>query len=122
MKNFFFIGIIYGLLFQIPSLLAANYFKAVFMDIKVAEKKWGREVFNAEGFKIADSKKKSAMAVDLILSKKFVGKSILNDVRRELGRPDKYFFSDTIIAYEIESLEDPKSESWEIVFIPVTVF
>lgn len=99
-------------------LMAETYFKAIFLTPERALEKWGRRPFNSEEFKNSSSTKRGAMAVDIILTKHFLGKSILADVRRELGTPDNYFFSDTIIAYEIEPPNKNEEESWELVFIP----
>ena len=38
-------------------------------------------------------------------------------VRKEMGTPDSYFFSDTIYSYEITPPEENK-EQWQLVFIP----
>lgn len=56
------------------------------------------------------------MAVDLIKNKKYINSYIL-DVRKEMGDPDSYFFSDTILAYEITPPEENK-EQWQIIFNP----
>jgi hypothetical protein len=37
--------------------------------------------------------------------------------RAPFGRPDSYFFSDTIMAYEITPPEENK-EQWQIIFVP----
>jgi hypothetical protein len=119
MKKYIIIfGLVILVLFQFKQLFAETYFKAVFMSPEKALKKWGRQPFEPGDFKSFEAKKKAAMAVDIILTKKFIGKSILEDVRGQLGRPDGYFFSDTIIAYEIDPLAEGKKESWEMVFMP----
>ena len=56
------------------------------------------------------------MAVDLIKHKKYVN-SQLQEISKEMGEPDSYFFSDTIIAYEITPPAENK-EQWQIIFIP----
>src|SRR5262245_21812362 len=111
MKKFiYFIILTISFMGLAHQLFAKTYFKAVFMSNEEALKKWGRNEFDPNAFKTNAPKEKSAMAVDLILSKKYVGKSILYEVRRDLGTPDGYFFSDTIIAYEFEPLSKTNKE------------
>lgn len=93
-----------------------TFWGAVFLDYKEAKKKWGDIEFNASKFKSADEKEKGAMAANAIKIKKFVGKDML-EVRKELGVPNSYFFSDTIFAYAItESTEN--REAWHLIFVP----
>jgi len=39
-------------------------------------------------------------------------------VREALGVPDGYFFSDTILAYQIQKYSSNKKESWQLIFVP----
>lgn len=95
---------------------AYNRINEKFLSLKQSEKKWGSLSFDAKKFTALTEKEKGAMAVDLIKSKKYVNSYIL-DVRKEMGDPDSYFFSDTILAYEITPPEENK-EQWQIIFIP----
>ncbi|MCO5113476.1 MAG: hypothetical protein M9899_04810 [Bdellovibrionaceae bacterium] len=57
------------------------------------------------------------MAVDIIKRQLYVGEDMLQ-VRKELGTPDSYFFSDTIYAYKIMAFPGKNKENWHLVFIP----
>jgi hypothetical protein len=96
---------------------ASSYFAADFMNISDAEKKWGVLTFNSEQFKAGDLSKRAPMAVDIVKRSLYVGKN-RKDVRRELGDPDSYFFSDTIYAYKIMPFPGENKEIWHLVFIP----
>lgn len=93
------------------------YYAADFMNASDAEKKWGTLTLNAEQFKSGDLSKRAPMAVDIAKRSLYVGKS-RKDVRRELGDPDSYFFSDTIYAYKIMPFPGENKENWHLVFIP----
>ncbi len=99
------------------TVYASSYFASDFMSTKDAETKWGTLTLNAEQFKAGDLSKRAPMAVDAIKRSLYVGKN-RNDVRRDLGAPDSYFFSDTIYAYKIMPFPGPKKEIWHLVFIP----
>jgi hypothetical protein len=96
---------------------ASSYFATDFMNISDAEKKWGVLTFNSEQFKAGDLLKRAPMAVDIVKRSLYVGKK-RKDVRRELGDPDSYFFSDTIYAYKIMPFPGENKEIWHLVFIP----
>ena len=95
---------------------AASMLGETYLSLKQAEKKWGILSFDPKTFKTQSEIKKGAMAADLLKSKKYI-KSDLRDVAKEIGDPDSYFFSDTIMAYEITAPEENK-EQWQIIFIP----
>lgn len=99
------------------AVYASSYFASDFMNTSDAEKKWGVLTLNAEQFKAGDLSKRAPMAVDIVKRSLYVGKS-RKDVRRELGDPDSYFFSDTIYAYKIMPFPGENKESWHLVFIP----
>ncbi len=99
------------------AVCASSYFSANFMNTSDAEKKWGVLTLNAEQFKAGDMSKRASMAVDIVKRSLYVGKG-RKDVRRELGDPDSYFFSDTIYAYKIMPFPGENKESWHLVFIP----
>lgn len=118
MKIIFFVTLIFHLAGGwVESSRAEDYFAATYMSSSDAAKKWGSEAFNAKTFKSSSEKSKGAMVVHLLQKKLLVG-SDMSSVRRDLGDPDSYFFSDTIYAYMITSDVKPKQESWELVFIP----
>lgn len=96
---------------------ATEYFGAEFMNPTVAEKKWGRTPLDKKTFRTGDHTKRESMAVDIVKNSIYVGKPMLL-VRKELGDPDSYFFSDTIYAYKIMPYPGEKKEIWHLVFIP----
>jgi len=96
---------------------ASSYLAADFMSASDAEKKWGLLPLKTEQFKAGDLSKRAPMAVDIVKRSLYVGKS-RKDVRRELGDPDSYYFSDTIYAYKIMPFPGENKENWHLVFIP----
>ena len=110
--------IIISLIFTLICIFgyAAIMLGETYLSLKQAEKKWGIVSFDPKTFKTQSENKKGAMAADLLKSKKYI-KSYLRDVAKEMGDPDSYFFSDTIMAYEITPPEENK-EQWHIIFIP----
>lgn len=112
MKTFLFIFA----LTTAVSAFADSFFGATFMTQQEAQKKWGTKKFDPAKFKSASTSEKGAMATDVIKTKSYVGKDMLV-VRKELGTPDSYFFSDTIFAYKITPSK-ANVESWQLVFIP----
>lgn len=97
--------------------LAEDFFQAEFMNSNTAEKTWGLQDLDKKAFRSGDLKKRAPMAVAIVKNKIFVGQS-MKLVRRELGDPDSYFFSDTIYAYKIIPFPGRDKENWHLVFIP----
>lgn len=95
----------------------AEYYAADFMDFAKAEKKWGVKTLDQNSFRTGNPIKRAPMAVDIVKRQLYVGKDKLQ-VRKELGDPDSYFFSDTIYAYKIMDLPGVNKENWHLVFIP----
>ena len=95
----------------------AKYHADEFMSAQQAEKKWGFKALDKKAFKADSIDIKAPMAVDIIKNKKYVGTDMLT-VRKELGDPDSYFFSDTIYAYKIMTFPGENKENWHLVFIP----
>lgn len=95
-----------------------KYFKSEFISLQKAEKKWGIKKFSAKQFPVAGKNLRAQMAVDILKKKLFIGKSILQTVRKQLGSPDGYLFSDFIPGYEIQEKTKQNKESWQLVFIP----
>ena len=71
------------------------------LSLEQAEKKWGQKPFNKKIFREGDDKQRAFMVVDLIKSKRYVGKDfkVLYD---ELGSGKGYYISDLIPAYILE--------------------
>lgn len=83
---------------------------------KVADK-WGKGAFDSIKFKDGDDKARASMAFSLLAKKKdYMGKSVL-EIRRELGSPDGFYFSDVFPAYMIHRGSAPDEDSWQIVFL-----
>lgn len=89
------------------------------MEPAKAERKWGKKTFSVSAFKTGTQKERAAMAANLVRKNPFKGKGIA-EVRSMLGTPDGYFFSDRILAYQIEFFTEETGESWQIVLIPKT--
>ena len=97
--------------------LADTFLGAEFLSYKEARKKWGEMAFSGEKFKSALEKEKAPMAVNALKINAYVGKDMLQ-VRKDLGSPDSYFFSDTIFAYSILPFPGENKETWHLIFIP----
>jgi len=95
---------------------ADTYWGSDFLTADEAQKKWGVTSFVAEKFKNSKEKTKQSMAVDAVKRNLYVGVDMLS-VRKNIGTPDSYFFSDTIYAYKITEPAENK-ESWQLIFIP----
>ncbi len=101
----------------VNALAAADtFFGATFLNFNDAKKKWGQKSFDPEKFKALSENTKGAMATDALKKKYYVGENMLT-VRKKMGTPDSYFFSDTIYAYKITEPDEGK-ESWHLIFIP----
>lgn len=85
------------------------------LDLKYAEKIFGKKKLNIKEFSEGNYKIRSSMAVDIILSKYYIGK-LLSDVKKELGKHDGYFQNDAIPAYLLSSKDS--NPIWQLVFIP----
>lgn len=86
--------ILSNILFVGVAVYASSYFAADFMSISDATEEVGDPY--SEQFKSGDL---------------HVGKS-RKELRRELGDPDSYFFSDTIYAYKIMPFPGENKENW----------
>ncbi len=95
----------------------AQYYAADFINASKAEKKWGVKKLDKILFRTIDSSQRASMAVDIIKRQLYVGEDMLQ-VRKELGTPDSYFFSDTIYVYKIMAFPGKNKENWHLVFIP----
>lgn len=87
-----------------------------FLTVNEAQKKWGISTFAGEKFKNAPEKERGSMATDAIKRNVYVGTDMLA-VRKIMGTPNSYFFSDTIYAYKITEPAANK-ESWQLIFVP----
>ena len=99
---------------------SSTFQRREFMNIEVAEKKWGSKKFFPEKFKTGDASLRASMVVDLIRSKYFIGKP-LKKVRTQLGKSKGYFENDGIEAYLITPSPEKrgsKKEMWQIIFLP----
>lgn len=89
---------------------------AVFSRIAEVEKKWGRQLFNAEQFKTGSEDMRAKMAASLMKNKSLPGKTPL-EIWTLLGRHDGYYFSDLIPTYIIHDESTKGGETWQIVFL-----
>ncbi|MCB0367726.1 MAG: hypothetical protein H6624_20245 [Bdellovibrionaceae bacterium] len=96
--------------------LGDSYLGSEFLTVKDAQKKWGISSFVGEKFKNASEKERGSMATDAIKRNVYVGTDML-EVRKVMGSPNSYFFSDTIYAYKITE-PAANRESWQLIFVP----
>jgi hypothetical protein len=87
------------------------------MDVSLAEKKWGAVPFSPEKFRTGSMKVRASMASSLIQTKVFIGKTPAQ-VRNALGAYTGYFFSDQVPAYQLDDGWRRNSNTWNLVFIP----
>jgi hypothetical protein len=96
--------------------LADSFWGSQFLSGKEAKTKWGSSTFVGAKYKNSTEQERGAMAADAINKNLFVGTDMIS-VRKLLGTPDSYFFSDTIYAYKITEPAADK-ESWQLIFVP----
>lgn len=108
---------IFSFFVVLPVSALSKFFKADFMEVDKAKAKWGELTLNSDQFKAGEILKRAPMAVDILKRNLYVGKSRAQ-VRKDLGDPDSYFFSDTIYAYKIMPFPGEGKEIWHLVFIP----
>lgn len=113
-KRIFSIFIYINLSFY--TCLADTFWGSDFLTVSEAQKKWGASTFVGEKFKTASEKDRGSMATDAIKRNIYVGTDMLL-IRKIMGTPNSYFFSDTIYAYKITEPAANK-ESWQLIFIP----
>jgi hypothetical protein len=87
-----------------------------FMNLEIAQKRWGQKPFSAELFKAGTPKDRASMAYSLIQGKTFIGKSA-KEVKTMLGPTSGYFWSKRIPTYFIEEGWDKNQDSWQLVFL-----
>lgn len=98
--------------------VASHFWFRKTLSVEKTEKRWGSAVLDTSEFKNGKPEQRAKMSVSLIKNKKdWVGKPI-EEIRKILGRPDGFYFTDTIPAYLIEVGKDKTQESWQIVFLP----
>ena len=95
----------------------ANFFGAQFLSASEAQQKWKVVPLDKEKFRSGKIENRAGMAVQILKESKYVGEPMLK-VKSDLGRPDSYFFSDTIFAYKIMKFPGKDIEEWHLVFIP----
>jgi len=86
------------------------------MSLDEAKKRWGQKPFSAEAFQKGNWRVRAPLAVDLLAHKEiYVGKTE-QQLRKELGKHDGFFWRDSIPAYIIEDGLETGKDSWQIVF------
>src|SRR5437660_482660 len=86
-----------------------------FMTTDKAIVRWGHKPFSAEEFKKGTLTIRSSMAVSLIESKVYIGKSP-KQVTEALGNPTGYFWSKDIPAYFLnDGAKEKNHETWQLV-------
>jgi len=88
------------------------------LSAKEAISHWGHEEFSNAKFRDADVNGRAKMAAALIENKKaWIGRP-LDDVHKQLGPHDGFYFTDTIPAYLVQTAKSEKEETWQVVFLP----
>lgn len=100
------------------SVLAVGHFwRGRTMSLKEVGDRWGKADLNIEKFREGDSAARSTMAYSILKKKKeFKGKFVL-ELRKELGDPNGFYFSDVFPAYFIQEGKTRQDETWQIVFL-----
>lgn len=100
-----------------PALAAGHFWRGTTIGLSEVGKRWGTGEFDATQFKSGGEKLRSTMAHAILKSKKvFVGTHVL-DLRKQLGDPDGFYFTDVVPAYLIQRAKADGQESWQIVFL-----
>ena len=87
-----------------------------FMDIKVAEKRFGIRSLVENEFRKGTVDIRAPMAVFIVKSGLFSGKST-QQVRQILGPSTGHFWNDTVPAYIIEEGWRKQESTWQLVFL-----
>ncbi len=96
---------------------AGHFWTGTVLSAAQVAQKWGQQSFDALRFKSGDEKVRSAMAHSILINKKnFLGRPVL-ELKKELGDPDGFYFSDVLPAYLIQRAKSANGESWQIVFL-----
>lgn len=101
---------------SVTYVFGQHFWRGETLSIKKVEKKWGNADFQPEKFKIATPIERAKMTYSLIQSKKYIGNSV-STIRKELGDPDGYYFSDVYPAYIITESGKKGDDIWQIVFL-----
>jgi len=109
-----FISIVFFLVTGLATSFASDYLLSEFMPENQIKSKWGSEKFDENKFKSGTRDQKAKMAFDLIKSKKYVGKTNI-EVFDSLGSLDGHYFSESIPAYVIGSMDE--ESLWQVVFL-----
>lgn len=96
--------------------VAKHFWRGKTMSVPAVEKTWGHDPFDACRFREGDAKTRSKMAKSMMSSKQFIGKSS-EEIRKELGSWDGYYFPDMFPAYIIQDGRIEKGDTWQIVFL-----
>lgn len=90
--------------------------KQVFMNLTDAKQRWGAKPFSTKAFKDGETQQRAEMAVNLIESKQFIGRTP-DQVKDELGPFTGRFWSYTVPAYTIEEGWKKNADNWQLVFL-----
>lgn len=96
--------------------VAKHFWRGETMSMSAVGKTWGSDPFDALKFRQGDAKTRSKMTKSMMLSKQLIGKSS-EEIRKELGSWDGYYFSDMFPAYIIQDGRLEKGDTWQVVFL-----
>lgn len=114
MKKILFIMI--GIVIIFGYVYAKHIWKGEVLPPAVVLEKWGKSDFDIEKFKANKPGDRLKMAYSMVTSKKFNGRTPL-DVKKELGPPSGYYFSDSYLTYLLPETKPNENEIWQIVFL-----
>jgi hypothetical protein len=115
MKRVIFAAIIIGMVGT--GVAAKHFWRGKTLSPQEVAQLWGKSPRNDEQFRTGDEKKRAAMAYSILANKKdFLGKTVF-DIRKQMGSPDGFYFSDVFPAYMIRRGKSEKEDSWQIVFL-----
>lgn len=97
--------------------LARHFWRGETLSQERVGARWGQSLFLVEKFRSASESERAKMAASLLKNQsQFIGKDP-TEIRKKLGDPDGFYFSDLFPAYIIQSAHTSKEEAWQIVFL-----
>ncbi len=96
---------------------ASHFWTGTVLSATQVAQRWGQQSFDSVKFRSGDERVRAAMAYSILTNKnKFRGRPAL-ELKKELGDPDGFYFSDVLPAYLIQRAKSANGESWQIVFL-----
>jgi hypothetical protein len=107
-----------GLILFICSAIAfAHFWRGATLSASEVGKRWGQTAIDSAKFKAGDEKIRASMAYSILKNPKLFKGKLVTDIRKELGDPDGFYFTDIFPAYMISRAKTDQEDSWQIVFL-----